>query len=55
MGSADAKTVESFGDVVGVPTLLIFDSSGKAAGALYGAPPNLHEKIEKTPESLVRR
>ena len=50
----DAPTAEAFGDVVAVPTLLIFDASGKTAGAMYGAPPDLHEKVEKTLNAIVR-
>ena len=50
----DAKTAGAFGDVVAVPTLLIFDSSGKASAALYGAPPDLHEKVETTLGSLLK-
>jgi thiol-disulfide isomerase/thioredoxin len=33
----------AFGDVVSVPTLLIFDRGGKIAYVSYGAPPDLHE------------
>lgn len=50
----DAKTAESFGDVVAVPTLLVFDSEGKTSGAFYGAPPDLHEKVEATLRMLVK-
>ena len=50
----DAETAEAFGDVVAVPTLLVFDRAGKTAGAFYGAPPDLHEKVEGTLAPLVR-
>ena len=38
--------VRSFGDVGAVPTLLLFDGEGKAAGSFFGAPPGQHEAIE---------
>lgn len=50
----DAKTAEAFGDVVAVPTLLVFDRSGKTAGAFYGAPPDLHEKVESALAPLAQ-
>jgi len=40
------ELVRSFGDVSAVPTLLLFDAEGKAAGAFYGAPPGLHAEAE---------
>ena len=50
----DPKTAEAFGDVVAVPTLLIFDPQGKTATAFYGAPPDLHEKVEAILGALVK-
>ena len=38
--------VRAFGDVPSVPTLLLFDRAGRAAGAWYGAPPTLHSDVE---------
>ena len=38
--------VRAFGDVSAVPTLLLFDKSGRSAAAFYGAPP-LHAEAEK--------
>lgn len=40
------ELVRSFGDVSAVPTLLLFDGEGRAAGAFYGAPPGLHAEAE---------
>lgn len=40
------ELVRSFGDVSAVPTLLMFDGEGRAAGAFYGAPPGLHAEAE---------
>jgi len=51
---SDAKTARAFGDIVAVPTMLLFDRSGKTARALYGAPPDLHEQAEKTLDVLVK-
>ena len=45
---------QAFGDVVSVPTLLIFDRSGKTAFVFYGAPADLHQKAEQLIESLLR-
>ena len=44
MGTPDL--VRAFGDVSAVPTLLMFDAKGRAAGTFYGAPPGLHEEAE---------
>ena len=40
------EVVRAFGDVSAVPTLLLFDAEGRAAGAFYGAPPGLHAEAE---------
>jgi thiol-disulfide isomerase/thioredoxin len=50
---SDAQTAQSFGDVVAVPTMYLFDRAGKTAKVLYGAPPDLHEQAEKTLDELV--
>jgi len=50
---ADAQTASAFGDITSVPTMFIFDSSGKTARVLYGAPPDLHEQAEATLKSLM--
>ena len=46
--------VRAFGDVSAVPTLLVFDRDGKAAGAFYGAPPTLHSEAETKLAALLR-
>jgi hypothetical protein len=38
--------VRAYGDVTAVPTLRVFDRRGRAAGAFYGAPPELHGLVE---------
>ena len=44
---ADAATAQAFGDITAVPTLFVFDRQGRAASVWYGAPPDLHEQVEK--------
>jgi thiol-disulfide isomerase/thioredoxin len=46
------EVVRAFGDVSAVPTLLLFDADGRAAGAFYGAPPGLHAEAEAKLASL---
>ena len=50
---ADAATAQAFGDITAVPTLFVFDRQGKAAGVTYGAPPDLHEQVEKKLKALL--
>jgi thiol-disulfide isomerase/thioredoxin len=49
----DAPTALSFGDITAVPTMFLFDRSGKTAHVLYGAPPDLHDQVEKTLASIL--
>jgi thiol-disulfide isomerase/thioredoxin len=51
---ATPEAGRAFGDITSVPTLFVFDREGKTARVLYGAPPDLHEQVGKTIESLVR-
>jgi thiol-disulfide isomerase/thioredoxin len=51
---ADAATAQAFGDITSVPTLFLFDRSGKTAKVLYGAPPNLHPVAEATLKGLMQ-
>ncbi len=43
----------AFGDISAVPTLFVFDQSGRSAGAFYGAPPNLHQDAEAMLAGLI--
>lgn len=43
MGSP--RTALLFGDIVAVPTLFVFDRTGKTKNVFYGAPPDLHEQV----------
>jgi thiol-disulfide isomerase/thioredoxin len=51
---SDAQTARAFGDVVAVPTMLMFDRSGKTVRVLYGATQDLHEQAEKTLDALEK-
>jgi thiol-disulfide isomerase/thioredoxin len=51
---ADPATGLSFGDITAVPTLFLFDRSGKTSRILYGAPPDLHAQVEKTLDTLLK-
>ena len=51
---ADAPTASAFGDITSVPTMFLFDQSGKTVRVLYGAPPDLHEQAERTLSGLVK-
>jgi thiol-disulfide isomerase/thioredoxin len=51
----DAATAQAFGDITAVPTLFLFDRTGKTARVLYGAPPELHDEVGKILESLIQR
>jgi hypothetical protein len=42
----DDAMLETFGGVAAVPKLFVFDKTGRRTQVLYGAPPDLHEKIE---------
>lgn len=44
----------SFGDVSAVPTLLVFDQRGQAAGAFYGSTPALHKEADAKLDALLR-
>jgi thiol-disulfide isomerase/thioredoxin len=47
------EIARAFGDVSAVPTLLLFDRGGRAAGAFYGVPPGLHEEAEAAIQRLT--
>ena len=51
----DVKTAESFGDITSVPTMFLFDRNGKVASVIYGAPPDLHQQVEKTLSELTAK
>ena len=43
-----------FGDITSVPTLFLFDRSGKTARVVYGAPPDLHQQAEQILDDLMK-
>jgi thiol-disulfide isomerase/thioredoxin len=48
------ELARSFGDISAVPTLFVFDRSGRTAGVFYGAPPTLHAEAERTITTALR-
>ncbi len=50
----DATTAQAFGDITAVPTMFLFDRSGKTARVMYGAPPDLHQQAEKVLDELIK-
>ena len=50
----DAVTAQAFGDITAVPTLFLFDRTGKTGRVLYGAPPGLHEQVGTTLDGLIK-
>ena len=46
--------LRAFGDVGALPTLLVFDQRGKAAGAYYGSTRQLHEEADARLAELMR-
>jgi thiol-disulfide isomerase/thioredoxin len=41
------ELVTRFGGVLAVPTVMVFDRDGKAQAVIYGAPPDLHERLSR--------
>jgi thiol-disulfide isomerase/thioredoxin len=52
--AATDESGRAFGDITAVPTLFVFGPDGKLAAAFYGAPPELHEQVGRTLDTLVR-
>ena len=48
------EIISRFGDVAAVPKLFIFDTRLERTHTFYGAPPDLHQKIEAAVETLLR-
>jgi cytochrome c biogenesis protein CcmG, thiol:disulfide interchange protein DsbE len=46
--------LRAFGDVSAVPTLLMFDRQGRAAGAFYGSSVHIHEEADAALAKLLR-
>ena len=50
---ATPELVRALGDVSAVPTLLLFDRTGKAAGAYFGNPPGLTDEVVAKVAALI--
>ncbi len=50
---ASLETTEAFGGVMAVPTLIVFDRQGQASAVFYGAPPDLHERVDAAVAELL--
>jgi thiol-disulfide isomerase/thioredoxin len=44
----------AFGDISAVPTMFVFDASGRRADSAFGAPPGLHDRIASRLAELSR-
>jgi thiol-disulfide isomerase/thioredoxin len=51
-GIGDDKIAASFGGVLSVPTMFVFDAKGKTVWVQYGAPPDLETKLNRLLEQL---
>jgi hypothetical protein len=52
--SASEAEVAPFGVINNVPTMLIFNRDGKFDSAFYGAPRDLHERVGKSLDALLK-
>jgi thiol-disulfide isomerase/thioredoxin len=46
--------VEQFGSLSSVPKMFVFDKTGKTAAVFYGAPADLHQKISRVLNELMK-
>lgn len=46
--------IEQFGSLSSVPKMFVFDKTGKTAAVFYGAPADLHSKISRVLNDLVK-
>jgi thiol-disulfide isomerase/thioredoxin len=44
---ATPETLAAFGGLPAIPTLLVADRAGRVVRAFYGAPPDLHQQVER--------
>ena len=49
------ELVKAFGATAAIPKLMIFGPSGQRAEVIYGAPPDLHQQIERAVASAATR
>jgi len=48
------EVIKAFGAVAAVPKILIFDRAGHRSKVIYGAPPDLHQQIERAVRAAAR-
>jgi thiol-disulfide isomerase/thioredoxin len=46
--------IARFGEIAAVPKLFVFDAAGKRTHTFYGAPPDLHDRIDTAVRALMR-
>lgn len=49
------EQVALFGEILAVPTMYLFDRTGRLASIFYGAPPDLHEKADEKIQDILAR
>lgn len=49
------EVARAFGDISGLPTLLLFDRQGRGATVFYGATPTLHADAEARLTALLKQ
>ena len=49
---ATREALEAFGDVAAVPTMFLADGKGNVVKVFYGAPPDLHQQVERALATL---
>jgi len=49
----DTRTAQAFGDITAVPTMFLFDRTGRMARVFYGAPPDLHAEAGELLDKLA--
>lgn len=47
--------VNPFGTLGSVPRMFVFDPGGKTAGVFYGAPTDLHQRVDRLVDSLLQK
>jgi hypothetical protein len=51
---ADTPTGHAFGDITAVPTMFLFDTTGKTVRVVSGAPPDLHQQVSRLLDGLLK-
>ena len=51
MGTPDV--IKAFGAVAAVPKLIVYDRKGRRSQVLYGAPPDLHQQLERAVQKAL--